>query len=121
MTTTPDIRALCAELLGAVDMLYKQSVTTPYSQTIELDGVLHPIPIGKDILAQDAIYAHLMDSARAALATPPPEPPTDEELLQTALDTRLYRFQATAGDPIQYELTEPQLFAFARAVLERWG
>ena len=73
-------RALCAELLGAVDTLYKQSVTTPYSQTIELDGVLHPIPIGKDILAQDAIYAYLMDSARAALATPPPEAPTDEKL-----------------------------------------
>jgi len=69
-TPAPNFRALCKELLGAVDTLYKQSVTTPYSQTIELDGVLHPIPIGKDILAQDAIYAHLMDNARAALATP---------------------------------------------------
>ncbi len=47
--------------------------------------------------------------------------PTDEELIQLAIDTRLYRFQATAGDPIQYEMTEQQVHAFARAVLDRWG
>jgi hypothetical protein len=42
-------------------------------------------------------------------------------LIQLAIDTRLYRFQATAGDPIQYEMTEQQIHAFARAVLARWG
>jgi len=57
---------------------------------------------------------------------PPPEPPppywpTKGEVIQLAMDTRLYRFQATAGDPIQYEMTDAQLIAFARAVLERWG
>jgi hypothetical protein len=53
--------------------------------------------------------------------SPPPEPPTDEELIKLAIDTRLYRFQATAGDPVQYEMTEQQVHAYARAVLERWG
>ena len=62
-------------------------------------------------------WADVMDRARAALATPP----TDEELIQLAIDTRLYRFQATAGDPVQYEMTEQQVHAYARAVLERWG
>jgi hypothetical protein len=50
-----------------------------------------------------------------------PNAPTDQDLLQVAIDTRLYRFQATAWDPIQYEMTEPQLFAFARALLARYG
>jgi len=58
--------------------------------------------------------------------TPPLSPaaqpgPTDEELIQLAIDTRLYRFQATAGDPIQYEMTEQQVHAFARAVLDRYA
>jgi hypothetical protein len=67
---TDTFRALCAELLSAMDTLYRQSVTTPYSQAIEIDGIRHAIPIGKDILAQDAVYADLMDRARAALAQP---------------------------------------------------
>jgi len=58
---------------------------------------------------------------RHPLAQPEPEGPTDEELIQLAIDTRLYRFQATAGDPIQYEMTEQQVHAFARVVLARWG
>jgi hypothetical protein len=58
--------------------------------------------------------------------TPPLSPaaqpgPTDEELIQLAIDTRLHRFQATAGDPIQYEMTEQQVHAFARAVLARYA
>jgi hypothetical protein len=48
-------------------------VTTPYSQTIEIDGIRHAIPIGKDILAQDAVYADLMDRTRAALDQPEPQ------------------------------------------------
>jgi hypothetical protein len=56
-----------------MDTLYRQSVTTPYSQTIEIDGIRHAIPIGKDILAQDAVYADLMDRARSALAQPEPQ------------------------------------------------
>ena len=51
MTTTPDFRALCAELLDELDFW----------------SSWHDAP-------------ELKARARAALATPPPEPPTDEEL-----------------------------------------
>jgi hypothetical protein len=63
----------------------------------------------------------LINRARAALAQPEPVAPSNEALIQLAIDTRLYRFQATAGDPVQYEMTEQQVHAFARAVLARWG
>ena len=66
-------------------------------------------------------WANVMCRVRTALAQPETEGPTDEELIQLAIDTRLYRFQATAGDPVQYEMTERQVHAFARAVLARWG
>lgn len=61
----------------------------------------------------------MTDSDRLAVSNS--NGPTDEELIQLAIDTRLYRFQATAGDPVQYEMTEQQIHAFARAVLARWG
>ena len=83
------------------------------------------------LLADDAYAASFQSLGQyrtallKALAAPPPEPPpywpTKGEVIQLAMDTRLYRFQATAVDPIQYEMTEAQLIAFARAVLERWG
>jgi hypothetical protein len=63
----------------------------------------------------------IINEMRAHLAQPAQPGPTDEELIQLAIDTRLYRFQATAGDPVQYEMTEQQVHAFARAVLKRWG
>jgi len=50
--TTPDFRALCAELLAAFE--------------IQLEEM--------------SIDNRLCKRARAALATPPPKPPTDEEL-----------------------------------------
>ena len=78
----------------------------------------------RQLLTDNRTELHpLATEARTALAEPEPEPegPTDEELIQLAIDTRLYRFQATAGDPIQYETTEQQIHAFARAVLARWG
>jgi hypothetical protein len=53
----------------------------------------------------------LIDRARTALATPPPEPPTDEELRKLWLN--LY---ATNDGPTSGEVVE-----IARAVLERWG
>jgi len=95
-TTTPDFRALCAKALH-------------FLEPINTVGTLI-----------------LTDEIKAALATTPPEPPppywpTKGEVIQLAMDTRLCRFQATAGDPIQYEMTEAQLIAFARAALERWG
>jgi hypothetical protein len=47
----------------------------------------------------------------------PYSPITDERIVEIALQTRLYRFQPTAGDPIVYEISEQQLLAFARALL----
>jgi hypothetical protein len=82
MTTIPDFRALCAELVE----ICKHDLT--YTQTMEL-----------------------VARAEAALATPPPEPPTDEELRKLWLD--LY---ATYDGPTIGEVVE-----IARAVLERWG
>lgn len=92
-----DFRALCAELVEDIEEW--------------IDGTDHCPPSS----------VALVNRARAALAQPEPPEPTDEELIQLAIDTRLYRFQATAGDPVQYEMTEQQVHAFARAVLARWG
>jgi len=105
MTTTPDFRALAQEL---------------FKHARQAQAIL----IGEGLWDVDDDEG-LFDRADKALATPPPEPPpywpTQGEVIQLAMDTRLYRFQATAGDPIQYEMTEAQLIVFARAVLERWG
>ena len=90
---TTDYRTLCAELADTLECV--------------LDS---PDPHCLALIAR----------ARAALAEQPVAP-TDEELIQLAIDTRLYRFQATTGDPVQYEMTEQQVHAFARAVLARWG
>ena len=89
-----DFRALCAELV--------------HLNEVEVDDWTRK-------------WADAVNRTKAALAQPEPMGPTDEELIQLAIDTRLYRFQATAGDPVQYEMTEQQVHAFARAVLTRWG
>jgi hypothetical protein len=91
----PDFRALCAELLAEIDAKAWGATAPPSSVAI--------------------------DHARTALAQPVAQGPTDDQLLRLAIDTRLYRFQATAGNPVQYELTEAQVFAYARAILSRWG
>ena len=94
---TTDFRALCAEMAAAWDS---------YSYADAGDAT--------DRMTQ------IVNEARAALSAPE-QGPTDAELIQLAIDTRLYRFQSTAGDPVQYEMTEQQVHAFARAVLARWG
>jgi hypothetical protein len=78
--TTPDFRALCKEL---VDELQGYKVAYP----------MH--------------CRALLNRARAALATPPPEPPTDEELMALAI-TVFNDHCATDKD-------------YARAALEKWG
>ena len=80
MTTTPDFRALCAELLD--ELQYQTSNGTA---------------------------AELQDRAHAALATPTPGPPTDEELDEL--------WDKEAG----YFNLYGEARCFARAVLERWG
>ena len=98
-----DYRALCAELIEDVRYL--------------IDCVDHDCC---DPVALMECREHVSQT-RTALAQPQPQGPSDEDLIQLAIDTRLYRFQATAGDPIQYEMTEQQIHAFARAALARWG
>jgi hypothetical protein len=82
MTTTPDLRALCEELLEAYVWCIKEYI--------------HSIP-EKDTLVL---------RARAALATPPPKPPTVMEILDLS------------GEIVDAGLGQIDL---VRAALERWG
>jgi len=91
--TTPDYKSLCAELADA------------YEHELNKRGM------GCD----------LINRARTALAEGAGVGATNEELIELSLDTKLYRFQPTAGDPSGYELSDQQLMAYARAVLARWG
>jgi len=79
--TPPDFRALCAELIDAM----ADHTATALQREVEVTA-----------------------RARAALATPPPKPPTDEELYDYWISTSP---QFGCADPV----------GFARAVLERWG
>jgi len=78
MTTIPDFRALCAEL-------------------VELDQTAP-----RDFSKWKRSWIAATTRAQAALATSPPEPPTDEELINLW---------------IQWQ----DVLSFARAALERWG
>jgi hypothetical protein len=84
MTTTPDFRALCAEL------------------AFELEDWMSFFDL------RPSLSVELLTRARAALATPPPKPPADEELYDYWISTSP---QFGCADPV----------GFARAVLERWG
>jgi nucleoside-specific outer membrane channel protein Tsx len=96
--TQPDFRALCAELLLA----------------LETEGYTH-WTINPD---EDP----LCERARTALATAPPEPPTDEELL--ALEKKLwheYKTISYQGDEFMYDDGFRYALRDYRAALERWG
>jgi len=81
-TPAPDFRALCTELVDELNY--------------------H---------ADEHSVDKLIARARAALTTPPPEPPTDEELRKLWLDLYAFNDGPTSGDVAE----------IARAVLERWG
>jgi hypothetical protein len=87
MTTAPDFCGLCAELVDSLENARRIIQGG--------DGTLH-INTAEFVLRR----------ARTALATPPPEPPTDEELV-AFLDT--------------IDEEEISHLAMARAVLKRWG
>jgi hypothetical protein len=104
---TTDYRAMCAELVDSVELL------------LEMRAVdAKPMAITEDRLTR----------ARALLAQPVAEKPTDEELLRVA---------ATAIDPYEssgialgeyepetecaVEVYGSELIAYARAVLAKWG
>jgi hypothetical protein len=93
MTTTPDFpdfRALCAELLAAIQLYTGQNPAASEMSSVELTEKL-----------MDAMAA-----TAAALATPPPEPPTVMQILDLSGEIE----DAGLG---QIDLV--------RAALERWG
>ena len=100
MTTTPDFRA---ELQRLVDLYYA------------LGG--NWSPHGYTDTWNDALA-----NARTALATLPPEPPTDEELL--ALQEKLwgkYKTIPYQGEEFMYGDAFESALSDYRAALERWG
>ena len=84
MTNTPDFRALCAELIKIVEE--------------HCNPDEYALPDTVDTLR----------CARIALATPPPKPPSDEELW-------------AIGEDYLDDIDRTHGIAFARAALERWG
>jgi len=94
MTTTPDFRALLVEL-------------------IELQGHV--------LVECTEEWADVMDRARAALATPEPEPPTDEELLRKyGVAKRDFCYEGPIDNWPKRAEREATIYGL-RAVLERWG
>jgi hypothetical protein len=102
-----DFRALCAELLAGLDGDCRPDIQDKYYS----------------ITAVDAI-----ERARAALAQPEPQGPSDEELLQIAASS-IAPYESCGISIGEYEAeTEcavevygSELIAFARAVLARWS
>ena len=131
--TKPNFRALCAELIEwlilsetppweVIDQARTALATPPPLAPDYIDPEHH----GEDRELLQVFYAacfaeggtadeiHLRGiravmAARTALATPPPEPPTDEELLaMRSWSSHSHTFDSDLVD-------------FAIAVLERWG
>ena len=95
MTTTPDFRALLVELT-------------------KLQGHV--------LVECTEEWADVMDRARAALATPPPKPPTDTEL--DALEEKLWHEYKTCGylgEEFMYDYSFKHALSDYRTVLEGWG
>jgi len=86
MTTTPDFRELCADLVDKLDELNCNFIIPNQSALIK--------------------------RANDALATPPPEPPTDDEL------NALWN---CCGDYDEEGDHYGNIFQFARAAIKRWG
>lgn len=93
MTTTPDFRALCEELLQP---LAEYDDANPYHD-----------------------HRALIDRARAALATPPPEPPSEKEIelfIESIRMPWILEQISRATDPdSDFDVV------IVRAALERWG
>jgi len=103
MTTTPDFRELCAELVDSLENARRIIQGG--------DGTLH-INTAEFVLRR----------ARSALATQPPEPPTDEEIKDWAATT----LGASQGNPGAFGwgwrcFSEGMFTCTIRAALKRWG
>ena len=97
----------------------------------ELNGLLEYISDISPHLCEEEI-SNLTNSARAALAQPEPQGPTDEELLELMPETMRDEFAAVSGvySTATGGQVKPGLFRvvlntvaleYARAVLARWG
>jgi hypothetical protein len=97
MTTTPDFRALCKELVKKLDELN----------------------CNFDIPSQSALIECVLD----ALATPAPEPPTDGEIEEWADAATEVPLEAMDPDIHGWQrcFTKEEFCASIRAALERWG
>jgi hypothetical protein len=94
MTNTPDFRALCAELVDELNY--------------------H---------ADEHSVDELITRARATLATPPPEPPTVEEIDRCIEHWKELCNYPTTRDRFKwaYLLDRDDIMNAVRAILERWG
>ena len=96
---TDTFRALCKELVDSVELL------------LEMRAVdAKPMAITEDRVSR----------ARALLAQPVAEKPTDEEIISQA-DKFLAYSDAHMGDPARWEGSDVDLVAFIRHALARWG
>ena len=74
----------------------------------------------RQLLSDDRREVHpLATAARAALAEPVGEGPTDEELLDAA--AKALGYKSIPSDETFLTAEASELLAFARAVLARWG
>ena len=118
--TTPDFRAELERLLDLYEALggnwtphnytdtWNDALTSARAALATPPSELPTVAMG-DIAPDDLAYAEgfLAGCSYAASATPPPEPPTDDELMALAV--------AVFEDPYATDKD------YARAVLERWG
>jgi hypothetical protein len=102
----PDFRALCADLLVAIQLY---------------TGLRHP---AASEMSSVEITGKLMDAmaaTAAALATQPPEPPTDEELLRKyGVAKRDFCYEGPIDDWPKRAERAATIYGL-RAVLEGWG
>ena len=102
---TTDYRALCVELLEALENAIR---------------VIHHEDGTRHISTADAVIA----KADAALAQPEPQGPTDEEILALSQEHGVSYTRLNGGviypRPEGYDIRDDVL-SFARAVLARWG
>ena len=110
--TDPDYRAMCAELLAAIQL---------YTQLNPAASDMSAFELTEKLMAA-------MAATVAALAEPVAEGPMDEELLRVAA-IAIEPYESSGIVPGEYEAeTEcavevygSELIAFAREVLHRWG
>jgi len=105
---------IVSELLAIATELKNQTMTDPTPDfRAELQLLFDAIDSKSVyVLGHNSRLIESINRARAALATPPPEPPTDDEL------NELWN---CCGDHDEGGGHYGNIFQFARAVIDRWG